>query len=109
GALGPIVGTVQLVRRVPQRFLYEGGLVEKRGAKVRSMRWSDVARWEVQIWGQRAMFAGRIKAYVFRLHNGQKLTVPSGDGLDMKTPFENRMVELAQAAGLSPTQTIANL
>jgi hypothetical protein len=109
GLVGPVAGTLQLVRRTPQLFLYEGGIVEKRGTKVRSMRWSDVAGWEVQIWGDRAMFRGRIKGYVFRLHNGEKLRIPSGDALDMKSPFENRMVELARAAGLAPTQTVANV
>jgi hypothetical protein len=109
GLVAPTAGTIQLVRRVPLRFLYEGGLVEKRGSKVRSLRWTDVASWEVQIWGERAMFAGRIKGYVFRSRDGRKLTIPSGDALNMKPPFEDRMVELAQAAGLQPIRTIANV
>jgi hypothetical protein len=106
GIVAVIWSIIGKARGTPHRFLYEGGVVEEVRGKVTAVQWSDVAELEVQYFGERALFSGKIKGYLLRLRSGGQFMVPSADGLGLRGPFEDRLVDLLQVAGVRTTQRV---
>jgi hypothetical protein len=106
GIVAIIWSVIVLVRPTRQGFLYEEGLVSMRGSKSTALRWSDVATAEILVFGDfsnvPAMLKGKIAGYLIKTRAGIPVHVPSADAIS-RSPFETRMIQLIEAAGVQPT------